>query len=139
MTNIQFPALAFPPGTFNAQLLDNNGNPSTVLEASLPITITATWDIDKEAARLLGGAWNIAAYADTVGPGTDLELGETTVAVDGGTSYSATITVPPNKVADNPPPPASGAYKVVVVLTHRNFGQISDVAAVVEFPVVRIG
>ena len=38
-----------------------------------------------------------------------------------------------------PAPPDSGVYKLVTVLTHRNFGSVSDVSAVEEGPFLRIG
>jgi hypothetical protein len=141
MTEIQFPnVLLAPPSTFDAQLLDNNGNPSNVLEASAPIDIKCDWVISGLAALLLGGQWEVAAYAESIGPGPEKQIGNTVVVpLNGGTTYSATITVPPFALPDNPGPGQSGAYKVVVLLTHRNFGVVSDVAAVVEFPVVRIG
>ena len=41
--------------------------------------------------------------------------------------------------ADNPAPPNSGVYKVASVLTHRNFGNTTDIVGVVEGPVLRIG
>lgn len=140
-TDIQFPnVLLAPPSKFDAQLLDNNGNPSNVLEAAADIKVQCNWTISGLAALLLGGQWEVAAYAESIGPGPERQIGNTVVVpLNGGTTYSATITVPANTLPDNPQPPQSGAYKIVVLLTHRNFGVVSDVAAVVEFPVVRIG
>jgi hypothetical protein len=140
MSDIQFPNLLLAPGTFTAQLLDNNGAPSTVLEAAQEIEIRCEWVISPLAALLMGGQWEVAAYAESIGPGPEQQIGPTVVvALNGGTNYAATIRVPGGTLPDDPAPPQSGAYKVVVLLTHRNFGKVSDVAAVVEFPVVRIG
>jgi hypothetical protein len=140
MVEIQFPnVLLAPPSTFTAVLNDNNGNPSTVLDAGTDITIDANWEISQLAALLLGGEWEVAAYAESIGPGPEAKLGAVTVPLNGGTTYSATITVPATTLPNPPAAGESGAYKVVVLLTHRNFGQVSDVSAIVEFPVVRIG
>ena len=49
------------------------------------------------------------------------------------------IVVSAGTLPDNPAPPFSGAYKVVVLLTHRNFGATTDVVGIVEGPVLRIG
>ncbi|HWM59549.1 MAG TPA: hypothetical protein VNO83_17100 [Pseudonocardia sp.] len=140
MVEIQFPnVLLAPPSTFTAVLNDNNGNPSSVLDAGTDITVDANWEISQLAALLLGGEWEVAAYAESIGPGPEVKLGAVTVPLNGGTTYSATITVPATTLPNPPAAGESGAYKVVVLLTHRNFGQVSDVSAIVEFPVVRIG
>lgn len=140
MADIQFPNVFFGPGTFTATVNDNNGNPSNVLEAGQPFTIAASWNIGALAALLLGGQWEVAAYAESIGPGPELELGTTgPIPLNGGQAYAATVTVNANTVPNNPAPPNSGVYKIVTVLTHRNFGVVSNVAAVVEGPVVRIG
>jgi hypothetical protein len=141
MAVIQFPnVLLSPPGDFNAALIDNNGNPSTVLDAGQVIRINADWTISPLAALLLGGRFEVAAYVEAIGPGPEQQIGPTsTVLLNGSTSYSTTIVVPPSTLPNPPPAGQSGAYKVVVLLTHRNFGAVSDVSAIVEFPVVRIG
>jgi hypothetical protein len=43
MAGIQFPNNALGPGTITALVKDNNGDPNTVLEASLNFTIDAEW------------------------------------------------------------------------------------------------
>jgi hypothetical protein len=144
MADIQFPAALFGPGAFESTLLDNNGAPSSVLEAGQPFTISTRWDIGPLAALLLGGEWRVAAYVESIGPGEEKQVGPTvTVPLTGAQVYTADIVVPANTLPDldpNPPAPEpSGAYKVVTLLTHRNFGSVSDVAAIVEGPVVRIG
>jgi hypothetical protein len=137
---MQFPNVLLGPGTFNATLIDNNGSPSTVLEASAPFTIQCSWTISPLAALLLGGQWQVAAYVESMGPGPEQEVGPTvTIALNGGTNYSANIVVPANTLPNNPAPPASGVYKTVTVLTHRNFGATTDVVGIVEGPVLRIG
>jgi len=140
MADIQFPnVLLGPPGVFNAVLKDNNGAPSSVLDAGLRFSIACDWRITQLAALLMGGDWQVAAYAESIGPGVEKQIGPTsTVPLNGGTTYSTVINVDPPTLPNNVPPGQSGAYKVVVLLTHRNFGKISDVSAVVEFPVVRI-
>ena len=140
MADMQFPNVLLGPGTFTATLTDNNGSPSTVLEAAAPFTIQCSWTISPLAALLLGGEWQVAAYVESMGPGPEQEVGApVTIALNGNTNYSANIVVPANTLPNNPAPPFSGAYKLVTLLTHRNFGNVTDVAAVVEGPIVRIG
>ena len=139
MADIQFPNVTFPASTFTAELIDNNGAPSTVLDAGLDFAVKADWTISALAALLMGGQWEVAAYAESIGPGVEKQIGDTVVKpLDGSTNYKAEIKVPANTLPDNLGPGESGTYKIVVLLTHRNFGKVSDVAAVVEFPVVRI-
>jgi hypothetical protein len=139
MADMQFPNVLFGPGTFNAAVIDNNGAPSAVLEAAAPFTIQCSWTISALAALLLGGEWQLAAYVESMGPGPEQQVGATVdVALTGATSYSANITVPANTLPDDVGPGQSGTYKLVTLLTHRNFGNVTDVAAVVEGPILRI-
>jgi hypothetical protein len=139
MADIQFPT-SLGPGVFTLMVRDNNGNPSQVLEAAAPFSIDTWWSIDAAAARVLGGQWEVAAYVESIGPGQEKQVGSTrTVPLTGGTNYSTTITVPANTLVDDPASGQSGAYKLVAVLTHRNFNKLSDVAALAEGPIVRIG
>ncbi len=137
MADIQFPSLG--PGTMNAVVKDNNGNPATVLEASKAFTIETDWHLDAASASVLAGEFEVTAYVESIGPGPERRVGAATQLVNGGLDYATVITVPANTLPDNPAPPASGVYKLITVLTHRNFGKITDVAAFVEGPIVRIG
>lgn len=139
MAAMQFPNVLLGPGTFDAQIVDNNGAPSSVLEAAAPFSIDCTWSVSPLAALLLGGEWQLAAYVESIGPGPEQEIGAAlTIALNGSTNYSASIVVAANTLPDDPAPPQSGTYKVVMLLTHRNFGVVTDVAGVVEGPIVRI-
>jgi hypothetical protein len=139
MASIQFPNILLGPGAFDANLIDNNGAPSSVLDASSPFKIDCSWSISPLAALLLGGQWELTAYVESIGPGPEKEIGAmVTVPLTGVTNYSATINVPAGTLPVNPAPPVSGTYKVVMLLTHRNFTHVTDVAGVVEGPIVRI-
>jgi len=69
MAYIQFPNVLFGPGTFDAVVVDNNGNPADVLEAGTPFQIKVKWSIGPLAALLLGGQWTVSAYVESIGPG----------------------------------------------------------------------
>jgi hypothetical protein len=139
MADIQFPNVLFGPGTFDVTVVDNNGQPASVLDAGLPFTIHAEWSIDALAALLLGGDWQVAAYVEAIGPGAEQQVGPTqTVPLNGGTNFSTDVVVAAGTLPDNLGPGQSGAYKLVTLLTHRNFATVSDVAAVAEGPILRI-
>ena len=140
MSDIQFPNILLGPGSVTATVLDNNGAPATVLEAGATFTVHADWEISPLAALLLGGEWQLAAYVESIGPGPEQQVGPTvTIPLTGATNYSADITVSAGTLPDNPAPPTSGVYKTVTVLTHTNFGAVTDVVGIVEGPVLRIG
>lgn len=142
MADIQFPNVLFGPGTATIAVNDNNGAPASVLEASAQFTIDVSWNIDALAALLLGGQWEVAAYVEGIGGvAPEQQVGGTeTVLLNGGLAYATTITVPGGTLPNDPAPPNSGVYKLVVVLIHRNFGLVSNVAAVIEAPaLLRIG
>jgi hypothetical protein len=140
MSDIQFPNVLLGPGAISATVLDNNGAPATVLEAGATYTIHADWNISPLAALLLGGDWQLAAYVESIGAGPEQQVGATvTIPLTGATNYSADISVAAGTLPNNPAPPASGVYKTVTVLTHRNFGATTDVVGIVEGPVLRIG
>lgn len=138
MAQIQFPNRLFGFGDFHAEVQDNSGAPTSVLEAGVPFRVETKWEIPPLAALLLGGVWTVTTYAESIGPGPEIRIGSDTVPLNGGTSYSTTVTVPANTLPNNPNPPTSGVYKLVTVLTHRNFGRTSDVAAIVDGPTARI-
>lgn len=144
MAEIQFPVTQPGSSSFSAVMLNDSSSPSTVLAAHLDLTIHADWMISSQMALMLGGQWEIAAYADSVGPGPHKQIGPTvTIPVSGETHYSADIVVPADTlpVLDRAAPSASatGAYRIVILLNHRNFGRLTDVIGIVESPLVRIG
>ncbi|TWF75361.1 hypothetical protein FHX44_111245 [Pseudonocardia hierapolitana] len=142
MADIQFPNVPLTGGPATMLVKDNNGAPATVLEAGLDFAIDVSWTIDPLAALLLGGQWELTAYVEGIG-GTAFEgqVGATvTVPLNGGQTYAATITVVAGTLPDNPQPPDAGVYKLIVVLLHRNFAVVSNVAAVMEHPdLLKIG
>jgi hypothetical protein len=139
MADIQFPNQLLGPGSFTATVQDNNGAPATVLEAGEDFFIETEWRIDALSALLLGGEWEVSTYVESIGPGPEQLVGSKLVPLNGGTTYSATVKVDKNTLPNDPQPTQqSGVYKLVTVLTHRNFNKITNVAALVEGPVLRI-
>jgi hypothetical protein len=139
MVDVQFPNTLFGPGTFTATVLDNNGSPATVLDAAQPFSIQVEAILDPLSAAHLGGQLEFAAYVEAIGPGVEQQVGPTEIAVlTGATNYSEEIVVPANTLPNNLGPGESGAYKLVTLMTHRNFGAVTDVAAVAESGILRI-
>ena len=85
MADIQFPNTLLGPGQLLATVNDNNGNPTTVLDAGQQFTIDAIWSIDPVSALLMGGRWEIEAYVESIGPGPEQQVGGTVlVPLNGG-------------------------------------------------------
>ncbi|MCP3991984.1 MAG: hypothetical protein GY724_23125 [Actinomycetia bacterium] len=143
MTRIQFQGPL--TGTLRANLIDNNGDPARVLEASKNFEVKVKWKVDVLAAQILGGTWQIDLYAESIGDGFEGQLTYDDVPVVANQqAYQTTLVVPAGKLQNDPPPPPptgriSGAYKLALVLSHRNSaGTTTWIAGLVEFPVVLI-
>lgn len=142
MAEIQFPNVLLAGGPATMVVNDNNGAPASVLEAALDFTIDVSWSIDALTALLLGGQWELTSYVEGIGGAAfEGQVGTTVVVpLNGGQNFAAGIRVPGGTLPNNPQPPDSGVYKLIVALLHRNFGVTSNVAAVIEAPdLLKIG
>jgi hypothetical protein len=123
MADIQFfPAAA--AGTFTATVLDNNGNPATVLEAGNLVIITG--QITITAGQAITGTATVRAFADQLGGPFDQIIGTTTANITGDGTFNWTINVPvgtfPEVAPPAPPPAASNLYRLAAHLTMVNSG-----------------
>lgn len=125
-------------------LLDPDSTPNTVLDRNLPFLVRVNWETHPLAPALaLGGDWHVRAFVESVGPGPEMQIGPTVVVSAGAgvvvppqKRYTATINVPPNTLPANAP--ASGIYKLVVVVTHINFGVKTEIAGFIEGPLFEV-
>ena len=46
-----------------------------MLDAGLDFAVKADWTISALAALLMGGQWEVAAYAESIGPGVEKQIG----------------------------------------------------------------
>jgi hypothetical protein len=117
--------LGSPPGTISSFVHDNNNQPASVLEATLPFLMHVEWQIDQALADILGPGpfWRLEVYADQLGGPFDGLVGTLTVNhVAGQRTYGpehVTCNTPPFTV-DSPGPGQSNLYKLAVVLTYAN-------------------
>ena len=130
-------------GTFTAVVNDNNGNPSTVLDANQDFKITCNWDLNVSLSQMLEGAFELSTYAEAIGAGVEARIGFLSVPIVLGQQIygpedvvvtAGTLPDQTALLADE-----SGTYKLITVLTHRNTaGTVSDVVAVEEGPFARV-
>ena len=96
-------------------LHDFDGTPNRVLDRNLAFSIHAQWTVTGPIATTLGGTWKVRAFAESMGPGTEYDLGSvSTVVVPADPhTYVAHIAVGANTMDE-------GVYKLVIVITHTN-------------------
>ncbi len=123
-----------------------------VLDPTKPYTIRMKWEISGTDVPLylaaLDPLWQVAAFAESMGPGPEVRLGTSTVPVTSGVAdgtkpfgvvWEHDLIVPagtlPEDIADN-----SGVYKIVAtVFLNSSIGAPGfDIAGFAEGPLVRI-
>lgn len=126
-------------GSFTAAIVDNNGNPSTVLDANQDFKITCNWDLNTSLSLMLEGTFELSTYAEAIGAGVEKRIGFLSVPIVLGQKVygPADVVVAAGTLPDQTALAVdeSGTYKLITVLTHRNnAGVVSDVVAVDEAP-----
>ena len=115
--------------TFN--VLDNNGLvPTEVLSAGVPFQIAVNFQVPAGVAALIGAGdtFRLRAYAESVGPGQEVQIGQRIVpGVAFQTNYNnVIININPNPLLGEEQPfggqPVSGMYNIACVLQHLNGG-----------------
>lgn len=138
---IEFPA-APTTGNMTVAVPDNfpaaPAGPPEILDASAPSDVNITWEIPAPYNALLGGSFRLRAYAESIGPGQEVQLGATLTVpvVPGQTNYAATIVVPGGTLLGEGENfggvPVSGVYKIVAVLQHLNGALVTVVSGFAE-------
>ena len=140
MTDTDFDGLGALSGSIvSVQVLDPGGTPNKVIDSGDAFAVRVRWTVAPAAtAAVLDGQWRVRLFAESVGPGPELQAGFVNEAADGGVNYEATVTVPAGTLAAHGVPD-SGAYKLVVVITYRNtLGVVTEMAAFSEGPIILI-
>jgi hypothetical protein len=108
---------------------DNTATPPTsILAANAPIFLHLTWEVPAAEAAIIGGNFRIRAFAESMGPGAEKQVGPTHTepAVPNKTVYDIHIEVPANTLEGEGQlfngVPVAGLYKLVGVLQHMNPG-----------------
>lgn len=126
-----------------------------VVNPAQDFQIKVSWEVfDWQAPLWLetppGRSWDVRVYAETMGPGTELQVGRVSVStadsiackINGGRvnchGFEATVPVPANTLKEDGPG-ESGVYKLVAtVFLDRNLGTPGfDMAGYQEGPIIR--
>lgn len=122
--------------TMSMEVVDNTLAPVRVLDAAQPFTIRVTFSVPPPLDQLLGGSFQLRAFAESIGPGPEMQIGvpppvppnPVVLLVNGGLGvYTVAIPVSAGQLLGEGAPfpgpggvPVSGVYKLVVVLQHLN-------------------
>jgi hypothetical protein len=145
----EFPTVPVPSTGPTVTVLDPAQAPTTILDADQPFSLRIDWTIGGGWLPAIGGEWLVRAYAESVGPGDEKQLGVTmTVPLStwtpgpnpGERSFTTTINVAPGELKAEQPPPdeQSGVYQLVTIITHQNFGADTELAGFAEGPVIQM-
>lgn len=61
----------------DVRVIDPGGAPVTVIDTDDTPTIQVRWSVEEPGAAVLGGRWLVRAYAESIGPGQEQQLGQT--------------------------------------------------------------
>lgn len=123
--SIEWGGLPFQSSMTN-EVIDLGQVPHNVLDANEPFQVQVKWSVPAPLAPYLGGSFRLRAFAESIGPGPEQQIGATVVVavVPGQVGYEATINVPGDTLPGEGAgaPAVSGVYKIVSVLQHLNGG-----------------
>jgi hypothetical protein len=136
----EHPFGALLSGVTTAAVNDPNGinPPSTIIQTEHAWEVRVNWEVTGLVAPFLGGEWLVSAFAESIGPGGEQQVGATAVVplasappLPTPRQYAATINVAAGTLTP-------GAYKLVTLITYQNGGFPLEMAGFVEGPVVQI-
>lgn len=112
--------------------------PSTILQLEHPWIIEVHWTLSGVAAPFLCGEFEVKAFAESIGPGPEKQVGATqrvplnvVLPLPTPRSYRTSIHVAAGELGE-------GAYKLVTLITYKNGGLPMEMAAYVEGPIVQV-
>jgi hypothetical protein len=130
------PSIIEWPGSPNSsamsmEVLDTAGtNPQNVIDSGVPFTVKVKWTVPQGFAQTLGGSFRLRVYAESIGPGQEIQIGATTIVpvapvpAPSSAFYDQSISIPAGLLLGEGElfggVPVSGTYKLVAVLQHLN-------------------
>lgn len=128
-------------------VLDPGGAPETIIDTNDTFTIQVRWSVEEPGAAVLGGRWLVRAYAESIGPGQEQQLGQTRrvnvgnfapIVSPPARGYEANVDVLAGSL-DAETATSSGVYKLAVIVTHENpNGSPTELAGFSEGPIIQM-
>jgi hypothetical protein len=132
----------------DVRVIDPGGAPVTIIDTDDTPTIRVRWSVEEPGAAVLGGRWLVRAYAESIGPGQEEQVGQTRfvnvanftpiAGPPAARGYEANVAVPAGTLAAESAT-SSGVYKLAVIVTHENpNGSPTELAGHSEGPVIQM-
>ncbi len=129
-------------------VLDPGGAPETIIDTDDTFTVRVRWSVEEPGAAVLGGRWLVRAYAESIGPGQEEQLGQIRrvnvanfaplAGPPAARGYEANVDVLAGTL-DAESATSSGVYKLAVIVTHENpNGSPTELAGHTEGPVIQM-
>lgn len=109
-------------------VLDPLDAPKTVLDSGVPFKVQVDWTVPPGLAPFLGGQFRLRCFAESVGPGQEVQIGGTILepVVPGQLNYTRDIPVAAGALRGEGQldpatgQPVSGMYRIATVIQHIN-------------------
>ena len=104
-------------GNITVTVLDANNSPTSILSTTMPGKLRVNWSVSGATVLALEGDWQVSAYLESIGPGSERTISPVSVPMKSGVyssipypsfSYKLDISLP-----DGIP---AGLYKLVIVI-----------------------
>jgi hypothetical protein len=133
------PGLAFDGQIDNVQMFATGPAPTTVISSSENFSVKLDWSVSGSAVPLIGGTWSVRALVESIGEGFEGQIGATnSQALTGANAYTATINVPAGTLPNPNVANQDTVYKLVVIVSHVQFGVKTLIAGFGEGPYFEI-
>ena len=110
-------------------LLDSGDAPNTVISVNDPFSVKVDWSISGSVLPFLGGEWVVRALVESIGDGFEGQIGATTtIPLTGVANYTTTINVPAGTLPNPNVGQEDTVYKLVVLVSHKQFGNKTQIA-----------
>ena len=140
MSKFEHPFGNFLNGYGQIIVRDPNGitPPSTIIQEDDPFELLVTWKICGDFAPYLGGTWKIEAFAESIGPGEECQIGTTrsiplasVPPIGKQREFETVIQVKEGELG-------AGAYRIIVLITYNNLGHPLEIAGCLEGPIIQL-
>jgi len=128
-----------PPAILDAavvavEVIDLGGNPNRVIDAGNGFDVQVTWHLTGILAPLIKNDWHVRLFAESIGPGIEAKLTESTAVAAVLVSptdvhLSTTLSVPAAQTLGMVNAEGDGVYELVIVIAHDNVVNVRDTMA----------
>lgn len=105
------------------QVFDSGPTPNTIIRRNETWSVQVDWHISGGGLPFIGGQWEVQVLLESYGQGFEGTVGSAILPVNNAAgTYTVTISMPAAATAPVNTQPGAGAYKLVVLILHSNYG-----------------